>query len=116
MRRVVLLFTVMGAMLLVSGVALAQATPQGTPDAGCPSAPPMGFVPFWGGARAAQTFTAQSTGKLTSAQALIAKNGGSNDVVMEIAAVDASGAPTSNVLASTTIPNSTIDTSNHLTT
>lgn len=114
-RAFLLLMTTTAILLMVSGVALAQTTPQGTPDAACPSASGMGFFPFWGGTKAAQTFTAQNNGKLTSAQALIAKNGGSQDVIMEIASVDASGTPSS-VLASTTIPNSVIDTTNHLTT
>ncbi len=70
-RRVAFLLvaTVMTLLLVNGQLASAQTASQGTLDANCDTVTTNGFVPIWGGAKAAQTFTAQSTGKLTSAQA-----------------------------------------------
>jgi len=61
----------------------------------------------------AQTFTAEHSGVITSAQVKIFKAEGYEgppygDVTMEIVTVDSSGSPTDNVLASTTISEPTI--------
>jgi Bacterial Ig-like domain len=121
MRRTLLLLnTMMLALLLASGVALLGATepvgaaePQGVLDAACPENPVgaggFGDLPgvIDGGVPWSQTFTAVRTGELTSAQVLIRDNSpGSQvgDVVIQIRAVDASGAPTNTVLASTVVP------------
>jgi len=108
MRKTVLLLASMAlAVLLVSGVALAQPSPGEVSDATCPtnSGLPNLTAFFRSSAIEAQTFTAEHTGLLTSAQAQV--RGDVNqptDIVMEIRTVDASGTPTGVVLASTTIP------------
>jgi len=114
MRRVVLLLAAMSlALLPVSGVALAQSVPGEVPDASCPtnSGPPTLTAFFRSSAIEAQTFTAEHTGLLTSAQVqvwnFLNEPAG---IVMEIRAVDASGTPTGVVLASTTIPASDVPT------
>jgi hypothetical protein len=115
MRRTILLFTLMAAALLVgSGVALAQPAPGEVPDASCQ--PTSGEI-VTGKAFLrnswvmAYTFTAEQTGLLTSAQVQIenaANEPTSTSLVMEIRAVDSLGIPTGEVLATTTIPESGI--------
>jgi hypothetical protein len=112
MRKTVLLLASMAlAVLLVSGVPLAQPAPGEVPDASCPrNSEALSLEAFFrSSAIAAQTFTAQHTGLLTSAQVHI--KDGENEptgIVMEIRAVDSSGSPTGVVLASTTIPASDV--------
>jgi hypothetical protein len=81
-------------------------------DASCPPPREAVFGPFQGdagNARLAQTFTVQNSGRLTSGQFDLFKSSGSTgDYVMQILELDASGTPTNTVLASTTIPNSTV--------
>jgi hypothetical protein len=56
----------------------------------------------------AQTFTAQNSGELTSAQVEVYEDpNSSNDYVLAIHAVDASEVPTNTVLASATVPDPT---------
>jgi hypothetical protein len=97
-------------LVLAGGAALAQTTPKKVLDANCPDGPTgNGFVVFSNFAFA-QTFTAVKSGKLISAEALISRQSGGTgaDITMDILAVDASGAPTSTVLASTTVPGATV--------
>jgi hypothetical protein len=71
MRELTALLLTVVAMLLLgsSGVpALAQTVPRGTLDANCPQASTTpGIAGFLNNARKAQTFTAVSDGRLTSA-------------------------------------------------
>src|SRR5215217_5532032 len=115
MRRVVLLLVTMSLpLLLVSGLALAQLVPDEVPDASCPTnnGPAELAATFRSSAIAAQTFTAEHTGLLTSAEVQVGNfsNFLTGGIVMEIRAVDASGTPTGVVLASTTIPASDVPT------
>jgi hypothetical protein len=118
MRRIiVLLALVMAAMVLLSAP-MAEAkkhhnkkhpAPMATPDANCSAT----NFPFDSSVaadqRSAQTFTAINSGELTSAQMRVNKDAGSiGDYLLEVRTVDASGAPTSTILASTPIPNSTV--------
>ena len=113
MRRVVLLLVTMSLpLLLVSGLALAQLVPDEVPDASCPTnnGPAELAATFRSSAIAAQTFTAEHTGLLTSAEVQVGNfsNFLTGGIVMEIRAVDSSGTPTGVVLASTTIPASDV--------
>jgi hypothetical protein len=77
-------------------------------DAGCPG-PATSVINQPGATRAAQTFTAQTTGSLVRGEAEIDKFSMSvGDYAMQIAAVDGSGTPTNTVLAHTAIPNGTV--------
>jgi hypothetical protein len=84
-------------------------TAQANPDASCPG-PREGL--FFAGSddRLAQTFTAQAGGALTMAQVDVNKSGSGTpgDYIMHINEVDASGTPTNTVLASATVPDSTV--------
>jgi hypothetical protein len=112
MRRVVLLLaTISLAVLLFSGLALAQTAPDEVPDASCPPNSNISDLSahFRTSAIEAQTFTAEHSGLLTSAQVQVAR--GTNEpagIVMEIRTLDSSGTPTNVVLASTTIPASDV--------
>jgi len=112
MRRVVLLLaTISLAVLLVSGLALAQPAPDEVPDAACPTngQTPNQVAFLRNSAIVAQTFTAQHTGLLTSAQVPIENTENeTTSIVMEINTVDSSGTPTEVVLASTIIPASEV--------
>lgn len=105
-------FGVMIPMLLIAGLPLlAQPLPanaQASPDASC--GPREGSVTAGpgGNAREAQTFTAQATGDLTTAQVDVTKGGTPADWIMHINAVDGTGIPTNAILASATIPDSTV--------
>src|SRR5215211_1551761 len=104
MRKTVLLLASMAlAVLLVSGVALAQPTPGEMPDASCPTnnQTPNQVAFLRNSAIVAQTFTAEHTGLLTSAQVPIENTENkTTSIVMEIRTVDSSGTPTGEVLAS----------------
>ena len=109
MKRVVLLLATMSlALLLVSGLALAQTAPDEVPDASCPYNSGQSDLAalFRSSAIEAQTFTAEHTGLLTSAQVQVARpENEPTGIVMEIRTLDSSGTPTGGVvLASTTIP------------
>jgi hypothetical protein len=88
--------------------AATPAAAEASLDANCPG-PPEGsvFIIDSGNERWAQTFTAQSSGVLTSAQAAVMKGPGA-DWLLQVAALDGAGAPTYNILASTTIPDSAV--------
>ena len=91
------------------GLALAAtAAAEARLDANCPG-PPEGTEALAdsGNERWAQTFTAQSSGVLTSAQAAVMKGPGA-DWLLQVAALDGAGAPTYNILASATIPDSAV--------
>jgi hypothetical protein len=108
MRRIVLLLSTIGlALLIVSGIALAQTAPGEVPDASCqPTSigPPHLLTYFRSSALAAQTFTAEHTGLLTGAQVQVGDfENEPTGIAMEIRAVDSSGTPTAEVLASTQI-------------
>lgn len=112
MRRAVFLMLAVTVTLLVAGgAALAQTVPRGAPDAGCPG--PRDFqASLEDGRAAAQTFTATRSGRLTAAEVLVNEQtniGGSGDLVLKIARVDAAGAPTNDVLATATIPGAALD-------
>lgn len=104
MRKSVLpLAWVVLAMLLPGGVALAQTAPREVPDASCQSPGDLGLgAAFRGDATPAQTFTAEHTGDLTSAQVVIANNL-TKSIVMAIHSVDSSGKPLLDALASDVI-------------
>ncbi len=104
MRKVLLLASLALAMLLICGVAFAETAPVGTLDANTlPSDSRSGYNGPNPSVKRAQTFTALSSGKVTSAQARVF---GENNLIMEVVRVDPSGRPTDDVLASTTIPGS----------
>jgi hypothetical protein len=107
MRRVVLLLSTMSlTLLLLSGVALAQPAPRQVPDASCQLSGPSSLEAFFrSSAIAAQTFKAEHTGFLTSAQVQVKDvDTEPTPIIMEIRSVDPTGTPTELVLASTTIP------------
>jgi hypothetical protein len=113
MRQLVRLFSTMGlALLIVSGTALAQTAPGEVPDASCQpttSGPPHLLAFFRSSAKAAQTFTAEHTGLLSSAQVQVGDfENEPTGIVMEIRTVDSSGTPLGVVLASTQIPASEV--------
>jgi hypothetical protein len=119
-KRSMLLLTAMAtALLLVSGLALAaDSTKSSTiqsratkakPDAKCQVRPNLTFSGLNGNDRFAQTFTVQHTGKLTKAQAHVAKSpGSSGDYLLEISKVDGSGVPTGEIIALQFVPNSKV--------
>lgn len=101
-RAVFLILAVTATLVAAGGVALATVS-RGAPDASCPG--PRDFQAFLEDRTAAQTFTATRSGRLTSAEVLINEQTdiGSGDILLKIARVDASGAPTNDVLATATI-------------
>ncbi len=103
------LAVMLAAGLLLSPARSAQAQqppPQGTADANCSG--PLESYHEARGQRMAQTFTAQNSGELTSAQLEVYEDpSSSNDYVLAIHAVDASDVPTNTVLASATVPDPT---------
>ena len=109
MRKTVSLLVAAAVAVACGTGAWAQTAPQGDPDASCrvDATQVSGFN--WD-QRAAQTFTAVNGGRLTSAQVLVAKDAldGPGDYVLKIAAVNDSGVPTDEVLASDTIPAATL--------
>jgi hypothetical protein len=95
--------------------ALSQTTPSGTLDANTLPADAdctgLNFpYPEDTNMNLAQTFTAERSGAISSAQVKISKafDPPYGDVKMDIVTVDSSGSPTDNVLASTTLSESTI--------
>src|SRR5919112_3357062 len=98
MRRVILLLaTTSLTLFLVGGVVQAQPAPGEVPDASCPTnnETPNSFVVLRNARIVAQTFIAQHTGLLTSAQVSIYNAGNettnTSSIVMEIRTVDSSG-------------------------
>src|SRR5215813_1803980 len=103
------------APLVVAGLAVLAlisaptAAAEEVADASCPG-PPDSDISAGSPAitEFAQPFTALNTGELTRAQVLTNKASGSTgDYVFSINTVDGSDVPTTTVLASTTIPNTT---------
>ncbi len=111
MRRVVLLLSTMGlALLIVSGIALAQTAPGEVPDASCqnPGDRSLGIIVTASGL-SAQTFTAEHTGTLTSVQVFAGRSQNTlHGLGMEIHAVDSTGTPTAQMLAFDEIPASEV--------
>jgi hypothetical protein len=95
------------AIGLAGLAATSAASAQAIPDASCTS-PSAGVLGQPGSNRGAQTFTAQNTGALTSAQVEIDKIGGAGDWNLSINAVDGLGTPTNAVLAATTVPDASV--------
>jgi hypothetical protein len=91
------------AMLVIATSAIAQELP----DASCPGPADMAETNT-GTARFAQTFTAQNTGALTSAQVGVDKTGTAGDWIVQILGVDGTGTPTNTVLASTSVSDATV--------
>jgi hypothetical protein len=110
MRKVMLLLAAMAAaVLMATGVGVAD-TPSDTLDANTLSAPldggGMGFNSSTG-FNVAQTFTAEHDGQVTYAQANLwfASSGTiKENVLLQLVSVDSSGKPTTDVLASGTVP------------
>lgn len=111
MRRTTLLLVATAAAMLWATAALAQTLPQGDLDANCLVSSDGGLL-LNTDEQAAQTFTAVNSGKLTSAQVEIIHQPvlhGYGDYILKIATVDSSsGAPTTNVLASAEIDDSSL--------
>jgi hypothetical protein len=105
---------------LVGFAVAASAQAEVVVDASCPPPPEVllaYFDPPGGNARVAQLFTVQNSGELVSAQVDVSKAvGSSGDYVIQIVAVDGSGAPTNTVLATATIPNATVSAGSSLVT
>jgi hypothetical protein len=110
--RLAILASVATAVFVPVGPASAtHGGPFGRLDVDCQPTGTAGFVSFWFGSEAIQTFTVNGTGKLLSAQATStyrSAGGEPADVTMEIRTVDGAGEPTSTVVASTVIPDSEI--------
>ena len=101
--------------LLYLSMPARPAQAQEVPDAGCP-APSDDRASV--SARTAQTFTARNSGRLTSAQAVVAngnRTGASDDYVLTINEVDAAGVPTNTVLASALVRDAEVPDNNVLT-
>jgi Ca2+-binding RTX toxin-like protein len=99
----------MAAMLALLQSPASSATQQERPDASCQGETrPNAAAIVSGSVVFAQTFTAQNTGRLTSVEVLVEDFLDIGNLVVEIRTVDASGAPTQSVLASTSIPASQI--------
>jgi hypothetical protein len=96
-----------GIVLLCVGLpAGASAAP--VLDANCPPPRDTTLGGSFGG-RMAETFTAQASGALTTAQLDITKGPGTTgDYLLQILAVGPSGLPTNTVLASTSVPNASV--------
>src|SRR6266511_189290 len=93
-------------------VALAVASPASAEpalDASCVRNPPFGNTTSLGNSFFAQTFTAQASGRLTTAQPTVYKTGTPGDWIVQINEAQGLNAGPSNVvLASVTIPDSVV--------
>jgi List-Bact-rpt repeat protein len=100
----------LGIALAALGLLAFQATPRArasdVPDASC-AGPPESFQTNTGTSRTAQTFTAQNTGTLTSAQLEVFKTGTAGDWIVDILDTSA-GIPVDGVLATATVPDTTV--------
>jgi hypothetical protein len=102
--------TVLWAGLLGGAILLATASPAAAvQDASC-SGPSFSGIAASGNNRLAQTFTAQNSGVLTTAQLVIEETpfDSPGDYLVHINEVDASGTPTNTTLASTAIPDAAV--------
>lgn len=101
--------TVAALAVLLAVAWPANARGQDSPDANCPGPREFSFASMQGGnARFAQTFTSGFTGAITTAQVEITKQGTPGDYQLHINEADGAGTPTNTVLASTTIPDSSV--------
>jgi hypothetical protein len=107
-RAVLLLASMVLAVLLACGLALAQTSPINTLDANHEPSVRYGWAPISSAYERAQTFTAINSGQITSAQARGSIESGewygfnqSANITIEITGVNSTGVP-SNVLATTT--------------
>jgi hypothetical protein len=101
----------LGTTLAALGLLFAfQAPPRAmaseVPDASC-AGPPESFQTNTGVTRHAQTFTAQNTGTLTSAQLEVLKGGTAGDWIVDILDTSA-GIPVNGVLATATVLDTTV--------
>lgn len=106
MKQVILFLSTMSlTLILLSGVTLGRPAPRQVPDASCQLSGPSSLEAFFrNSAIAAQTFKAEHTGFLTSAQVQVKDvDTEPTAIIMEVRSVDPTGTPTE-VLASTTIP------------
>ena len=109
MRKTVSLLLAAAVAVVCGTGAWAQTAPQGNLDANC-QVDATQISSFNPDQRAAQTFTATADGKLTSAQVLVLKDisDGTADYAIKVAPVNASGVPTAEILASATVPDSSV--------
>ncbi len=109
MRKTVSLLLAAAVAVVCGTGAWAQTAPQGNLDANC-QVDATQLASFNPDQRAAQTFTAVADGKLTSAQVLVLKDisDGTADYAIRVAPVNASGVPTAEILASATVPNTSV--------
>lgn len=94
---------------VILGGTAAPAAGQAVSDASCAGPRETPVTPMMGtDIRFAQTFVAQNSGALTAGQADISKASSTGNYVMRIQDVDPYGTPTNNLLASATIPDSSV--------
>ena len=80
--------------------------PRTRADATCPGPADFGLNDPAGNVRFAQTFTAQASGSLVSAELQLSKQAGSDgDYILRLSPVDGAGVPTNEVLAETSAAN-----------
>jgi hypothetical protein len=96
----------LAALGLLAFPALPRAAASEVPDASC-AGPPESFQTNTGVTRHAQTFTAQNTGTLTSAQLEVFKSGTAGDWIVDILDTSA-GVPMDGVLATATVLDATV--------
>jgi hypothetical protein len=96
----------MAALGLLAFPAPPRAAASEVPDASC-AGPPESFQTNTGVTRHAQTFTAQNTGTLTSAQLEVLKGGTAGDWIVDILDTSA-GIPVNGVLATATVLDTTV--------
>jgi hypothetical protein len=100
----------LGIALAALGLLALQAPPRAAasevPDASC-AGPPESFQTNTGVSRHAQTFTAQNTGTLTSAELAVFKTGTAGDWIVDILDTSA-GIPVDGVLATATVDDTTV--------
>jgi hypothetical protein len=103
----------MALLAAIAATVAASASPAAAaplPDASCPAGSPSETYDSAGTSRSAQIFTAQNTGALTTAQIDVDKYVSSTpgDWIVSVNALDASGAPTDTMLASTSVPDASV--------
>lgn len=114
MKRRPFLSAAIGAIFMISSaaIALGAAPPTGVLDNECDEGNPQnGWMTFDSETTVAQTFVVGQGGRISSAQAIDVfrgSGGPGEDVIMTVARVDSTGAPTTQVLGSTRIPDSEI--------
>jgi hypothetical protein len=103
-------WTALGIALAALGLLAFQAPPRAAasdvPDASC-AGPPESFQTNSGVTRHAQSFTAQNTGTLASAQLEVFKSGTAGDWIVDILDTNM-GVPINGVLATATVPDTTV--------